>query len=102
MVLRVYGYAPDMLTVSEKELTLEELQEDSPEMFIDIVTDKNLESTALIEHLLTAEALRKVGNSILDGDVVLGDSMEEAVLYLKGKKNSQILTALKAKLRAFA
>lgn len=102
MVLRVYGYAPDKLTVAEKELTLEELQEDNPEMFIEVVTDKHLESTALIEHLLTAEALRKVGNSILDGDVVLGDSMEEAVLYLKDKKNSQILTALKAKLRAFA
>jgi hypothetical protein len=102
MVLRVYGYSPESLTLAEKELNLEELQEDNPEYFISVATDKDLEKIALIEQLLTAEALRKVGNSILDGDIVLGDSMEEAVLYLKDKKNSNILTALKAKLRAFA
>lgn len=102
MVLHVYGYNPSKMTVDEKELQLEELQEDSPEYFIDICTDKNLEMTALINQLLSLEALRKVGNSILDGDITLGDSMEEAVLFLKDKKNSNVLTALKAKLKAFS
>lgn len=102
MVLQVYGYNPGKLTADEKELQLEELQEDNPEYFIDICTDKNLEISALINHALSLEALRRVGNSILDGDIALGDSMEEAVLFLKDKKNSQTLTAIKAKLKAFA
>jgi len=102
MVLLVYGYDPTKLTSDEKELQLEELQEDNPEYFIDICTDKNLELTALINQALSLEALRKVGNSILDGDITLGDSMEEAVLFLKDKKNSNVLTAVKAKLKAFA
>lgn len=102
MVLHVYGYNPAKLTKDEKDLQLEELQEDNPEYFIDICTDKNLEMVALINQSLSLEALRRVGNSILDGDIVLGDSMEEAVLFLKDKKNSNVLTALKAKLKAFA
>lgn len=102
MVLHVYGYNPAKLTNDEKELTLEELQEDDPQYFIDICTDKNLEMTALINQALSLEALRRVGNSILDGDITLGDSMEEAVLFLKDKKNSNVLTAVKAKLKAFA
>lgn len=102
MVLQVYGYNPSKLTLDEKELQLEELQEDNPEYFIDICTDKNLELTALINQALSLEALRRVGNSILDGDITLGDSMEEAVLFLKDKKNSSTLTAIKAKLKAFA
>jgi hypothetical protein len=102
MVLHVYGYNPGKLTKDEKELQLEDLQEDNPEYFIDICTDKNLEMTALINQALSLEALRRVGNSILDGDITLGDSMEEAVLFLKDKKNSSTLTAIKAKLKAFA
>ena len=86
----------------EKELQLEELQEDNPLYFIDICKDKDLALTALINEALSAEALRKVGNSILDGDITLGDSMEGAVLFLKDKKNSNVLTAIKAKLKAFA
>jgi hypothetical protein len=69
---------------------------------LEIVVDKNLELVSLINHCLTTEVLRKVGNSIVDGDVVLGDSMEEAVLFLKDKKNSNVMTALKARIKAFS
>ena len=102
MVLHVYGANPKTMTKDEKELTLEELQEDNPIYFLDICKDKNLELTALINEALSAEALRRVGNSILDGDITLGNSMEEAVLFLKDKANSNVLTAVKAKLKAFA
>lgn len=102
MVLLVYGYDPKTMTKDEKDLQLEELQEDNPLYFLDICKDKNLELTALINEALSAEALRRVGNSILDGDITLGDSMEAAVLFLKDKKNSNVLTAIKAKLKAFA
>ena len=46
--------------------------------------------------------LRQVGNTYLNGDEPLGDSLEEAVLYLKDKKNSSIYTTLKARLKSFS
>jgi len=101
-VLIIYGYKPKDLKAEEKELQLEELLEDNPQFFLDIVTDKNLDMTSLINECLSTEVLRKVGNTILDGDVSLGDSMEAAILFLKDKKNSNVLTSIKAKLKAYA
>ena len=101
-VLFVYGFKPDTMKNEEKELQLEELLEDNPQYFMDVVGDKNLEMVALINQCLTNEVIRKVGNTILDGDVSLGDSMEEAVVFLKDKKNSNVLTSMKAKLKAYA
>ena len=102
MVMRVLGHKIKDLSKTEKEIILEELAQDNPEYFLEIVVDKNLELVSLINHCLTTEVLRKVGNSIVDGDVVLGDSMEEAVLFLKDKKNSNVMTALKARIKAFS
>lgn len=102
MVLLVYGLQPTTLTEAEKELELEALQEEDPARFLSIVKDKNLDTVAFINECLSKEVLRKVGNSILDGDVVIGNTDEEAILYLKDKQNSGVLTTLKAKLKAFA
>ena len=100
-VLFVYGFRPDTMKAEEMELQLEELLEDNPEFFLDIVKDKNLEFVSLINQCLSKEVLRKLGNTILDGDVSLGESIEEAVIFLKDKKNSNVLTSIKAKLKAF-
>lgn len=101
-VLFVYGYKPQQLKAEEKELQLEELLDDNPQYFLDVVKDRNLEMVALVNQCLSTEVLRKVGNTILDGDVSLGDTMEEAVVFLKDKKNSNVLTSIKAKLKAYA
>jgi len=47
------------------------------------------------------EVLRKVGNTYLNGEESLGDSEEEAVLFLDNKANSDVLVTLKAKLKQF-
>jgi hypothetical protein len=102
LVLRVYGERPDKMDVKEKELTLESIQEEDPDRFLEVALDKDLELVSLINECLSKEILRKVGNSILDADVVLGDSMEETILFLKDKKNTGTVTSIKARIKAYS
>ena len=87
---------------AQKEITLEGEVEGDPTQFLQYALDKNLEHQAFVNDCLTREVLRKVGNTILNGDVSLGDSMEEAILFIKDKKNSDVLTTLKARLKTFS
>lgn len=102
MVIRLYLENPTKMDEKRKELFLEQMLEENPDYFFNTVTDKNLETRAFIEECLSLEVLRKVGNSILLGDEKLGDSMEEAILFLKDKKNSSTMTTLKARLQQYA
>jgi hypothetical protein len=102
MVVRLHLENPSKMDQKSKELFLETMVEENPLNFYNIATSKTLEIEAFIEECLTAEVLRKVGNSLLLGDEKLGDSMEEAVLFLKDKKNSSTLTTLKARVQQFA
>ena len=43
--------------------------------------------------------LRKIGNQLIFIDEVLGDTMDDTIVYLKNKKNSGTLTILRAKLK---
>ena len=61
--------------------------------------DKNLEVKAEIEEMVSVGVLRKIGNQIIFIDEVLGETMEDTVIFLKNKKNSGKLTTLRAKLK---
>jgi len=102
MVVRLHFENPKKMDTKEKELFLEAMVEENPLNFYNIATSKNLELQAFIEECLTAEVLRKIGNSLLLGDEKIGDSMEEAVLFLKDKKNSSTLTTLKARVQQYS
>ena len=101
MVIRLYFENPKNMSTEDKELYLEKMLEENPQAFYSYVTSKTLETQSFIEECLSADILRKVGNAILLGDEKLGDSMEEAILFLKDKKNSSTVTTLKARLQAF-
>ena len=85
----------------QKELELEELTDMNPSEFIRVSQDKNLEFVALIKECLDNSVLRKTGNTLLYGDEVLGEGIEETVRALKLKRNSGMLQDIKAKLQAF-
>ena len=55
----------------------------------------------MINECISKEILRKVGNAIFNADENIGNSMDEAVLYLKDKQNSGVYTMLKARLESF-
>ena len=90
---------PDQMTMLQKENTLYDLKNVNPKKFFKISTDKNLEVKAEIEELVSAGVLRRIGNQVVYLDEVIGETLDDAVVYLKNKKNSGTLTILRVKLK---
>ena len=90
---------PDRMTEDQIENSLYELKNSNPKKFVRIATDKNLELRAEIEEMVSAGVLRKIGNQVIFIDEVLGETTDDAIVYLKDKKNSGKLTILRAKLK---
>lgn len=101
MIMAVLGFDVRTLSEKEKDLKIEDFINKNPDKFIEVAQDKNLEIKAFIEDCISAEVIRKVGDTYLDGDIELGKSMEEAVMFLKDKKNSDVFVKLKARLETF-
>ena len=93
---------PDRLTDEQVENALYEIKNAKTKQFLRIAKDKNLEIKAEIEEMVTASVLRKIGNQIIFIDEVLGETLDDAVVFLKDKKNSGTLTILRAKLKELA
>ena len=99
-ILRILSNVnPERMTEDQIENSLYELKNKDPKKFIRVATDKNLEIKAEIEELVSAGVLRKIGNQVIFIDEVLGDTIEDTIVYLKDKKNSGKLTILRAKLK---
>ena len=90
---------PDRMTEDQIENSLYELKNSDPKKFVRIATDKNLELRAEIDELVSAGVLRKIGNQVIFIDEVLGETIEDTIVYLKDKKNSGKLAILRAKLK---
>ena len=101
-MLLVYGYNPKSMDETQKEITLEGELDSNPSEFLMYANDKNIEYQAFIEDCLSNDVLRRVGQTYLNGDENIGDSLEGAVLYLKDKKNSEVYATLKARLKTFS
>jgi len=102
-VLRlISSHNPDRMTDEQVETALYTVKDKEPKKFIKTTTDKNLEIKAEIDEMVSAGVLRKIGNQIIFIDEVLGETMDDTVIYLKNKKNSGKLTTLRAKLKEVA
>ena len=93
---------PDRLTDDQVENQLYEIKDKNPQKFLKIATDRNLELKAEIEEMVTAGVLRKIGNQIIFIDDIIGETLDNSVVYLRDKKNSSTLTILRAKLKELA
>lgn len=83
------------------EMVLDEYIESNPQRFLEVAKDPNLEIKCFINKCVSAEVLRKVGTSIINGDMTIGNSDDDAVAYLNDKANSEVLATLKARLQEF-
>lgn len=101
MVLRVLGHDPQRLSDQEKDLVTEKEAMTNYLEFTRVVKDKNLETISFIKECISKGTLRKEGNTIFNGDEVIGLNMEEAVAFLQDKKNSDVIVTLNARLKAF-
>jgi hypothetical protein len=90
---------PDKMTLLQKENALYELKNSDPKKFFKVATDTNLDVKAEIEELVSAGVLRRIGNQVVYLDEVIGETLEDSVVYLKNKKNSGTLTILRVKLK---
>jgi len=99
-VFRLMGNQnPDRLTDMEIENYLYKIKGDVPDKFVRICTDKHLKMKSELEEMLSVEILRKIGNQIIYQDEILGDTLQDTVIFLNDKKNSGKLTTLRAKLK---
>ena len=93
---------PERLNSEQIENNLYALKTKDSKKFLRIATDKNLELKAEIGEMVSAGVLRKIGNQVIFIDEVVGDTTDNAVVYLKDKKNSGQLTVMRAKLKELA
>ena len=90
---------PDRMNEDQIENSLYELKNSNPKKFVRIARDKNLELKSEIEEMVSAGVLRRIGNQVIFIDEILGDTIDDAIVHLKDKKNSGKLTILRAKLK---
>lgn len=76
----------------------EYVQKETLKKFIAVCEDKDLETKYLIQELIGAQVLEKVGTNILvkESGEKLGDTMKEAVLFVNNPKNTRLLNNLRA------
>lgn len=74
-------------------------QKEKLDQFIKLSVDEDLSLKYMIQELIGAQVLEKIGQNILikeHDNQLLGENTQDAVLFLKNPKNSRILNLLKA------
>ena len=61
--------------------------------------DKNLDTRAEIEEMIEYSVITAIGNQLMYGDEIIGENINEAIVYMNNKKNSGQVTAMKAQLK---
>lgn len=78
---------------------IHQLIDENPEQFVKLANDKHLETKFFINELISANILRTIGETVYYIEEKLGDTINDVVLYLNDKKNSDVKMSLKAKLQ---
>lgn len=91
----------DTIEEDEKDIELEKYVKKSPDRFVSIGTDANLELRAFIELCVVMNKLVRLANTdtLLMGDLTLGNSTVEAIAFLKNPKNAKVYDTLKAQVK---
>lgn len=103
---RVFDYSEfNALSKDDKETILLELVESDPKKFIDIVSDKHLNSKALIIIYQWMNILKTLPNSSVIVDAsnperIVGNNINDAISYFSNDTNKGILSEWNAKYRS--
>jgi hypothetical protein len=90
---------PDNLTDMEVENQLYDVKDSDPERFLKYCKDDTLELRSEILEMIEKSVLRQIGNQIIYQDETIGDTMKDAIVYFKNKKNSGAVNAMRAQLK---
>lgn len=100
MVYNVLGKMNgDTLTDEQIENLLYEEKNAKPRLFSKVCRDKELELKAEISNMVSAGVIRKIGNQHIYIDKVLGDTLDDTIVYLKDERNSGELLEMRAKFK---
>ncbi len=101
MLMVNLGIFDPLMDEDEYEIALESKLNADPQAFLDVARDPNIETIAFINNCVSKEVLRKIGTTYLNGDETIGNTLEDAVAYMKNKANSETVATLKARLTQF-
>ena len=90
---------PDNLTDMEVENQLYDVKDSNPERFLKYCKDDTLELRSEILEMIEKSVLRQIGNQIIYQDETIGETMKDAIVYFKNKKNSGAVNAMRAQLK---
>lgn len=94
--LRLFGYSASDSSNEIVESTLYQLIEDNPAKFLELwVENKNKEYQFLIEEAVANNILRKNKTTYKYGTDVVGNTLEDAIDYLKNPANSDLYLSIK-------
>lgn len=88
---------PRKMDHDDKVIELEKFVTAEPENYLEMVDNTDLEMTSFVTLAVDSELITKAGNTLFFGEIELGDSIAEAVKFLKAKTNSQTLQTLRAR-----
>lgn len=95
------GKNPDIHTLEDKHLALQKEAVERPKDFIQYAENKNLEFESMIAKAVSLEVIHKFGEVYRYTDIMLGDSIQSTVAFLNDKKNSELLTTIKQRIKEF-
>lgn len=94
--------AADSKDTVEQDMAFDELATTDPIKFIQLIEDKKLNTKAFIERCITKGLLRRLPNTNVivnaENDIV-GNSIDDAIVYVESEKNKVIVDTLSAQLK---
>lgn len=99
--LRLYGMKSDTMSNELVEAKLTEQIEKSPEKFmLKWANNPDKEFNYLIEEAIAKNIIRRNRSQYYFGTDMIGNGLDDAIAYLKDKKNQEILLAIKQELKS--
>lgn len=99
--LRVYGMKSDTMSNELVEAKLTEQIDAAPDRFMLIwVNNPNKEYRFIVEAALAKNIIRKNRSQYYYGTDLIGNGIDDAIAYLKEKKNQEILLAIKQEIKS--
>jgi hypothetical protein len=91
--------------LEDKQLQIGNFVQSSPSSFLEIITDKNLKTKAQINRYLAFNVIKKLSNTTiyvdaLDTSVVLGNNLEECIIFFHNEKNNVKLDEFKIRYKS--
>lgn len=99
--LRLYGMKSDTMSNELVEAKLTEQIEKSPEKFmLKWVNNADKEINYLIEEAIAKNIIRRNRSQYFFGTDMIGNGLDDAIAYLKDKKNQEIMLAIKQEIKS--